>query len=237
MKNQNGQVLILLLVFLPTLLLIFGLLVRSGKTTLVHDQVENHCNRKILDALAIEAQGLQKIGELNPYSRIVIQARRIVDALIVASAYYVIAEPALISMQKSLIQSQRLLEKMQKAIKVTTSLLFLEKLQTRAPALFRGKIIESYRPMPLKNFYLKADEGFDGEVGPPLEPDDSFKTKAFASGKIKILTEKFLWKWNNLEESKNMLLECKAQIQIERLEEKWSVQLVPAAKRSLSLPL
>jgi len=233
-ENNHGQALTFLLILLPLLLLIFGIISRSGKTALIHDQVLNHCDKKVLDALAVEAQGLARIGDLNYFSRLVIQARRTVDALLAGTAWTVFSIPALLSAQRALKAAQHIIAGLQKTIKGTTIFGFTLTLNRPTPHAFSGKIHESYSPQPLMNFHLKDEEGYEDEVGAPQEPDSQFEEKAVASGKIKIFTERFLGFWipnRTIKKSQDMFLECKAQIKLKRLEDKWLVTLIsPGAK-------
>jgi len=226
MRSENGQSLILLLVFFPLLLLIFRLVARSGATMLYHDQVENHCDRKILEALAMEAKGLEQLGNLNSYARTIIRTRRVIDKLAKLA-------PELIPTQLALMAAQRSLSLVQKGIKAKTALHFSETLLNSSKK-FKNKIQEIYKPIPLVNFHLKDEEGYEGEIGAPLQPAKDFEEKSSAYGKVKIFTERFLSWWPEKSKASDMILECKAQIQMQTLEDTWHVQLVNPMAKPLS---
>jgi hypothetical protein len=227
--NKSGQALTLILVFIPLMIFTIGVVGRSGTAALVHDQIENHCDKKILDALEIQGKGLSRLGNINPWAKLVITSRRAIDPLANAGIPYFIAA------QKSLNGAQHYISIIQKSIKAQTTVESEAQLLKPSPAHFRGKIKEVYWPIPPK-LHVEDEEGFENEVGAPQQPDPSFKEKQSASGRVEITTERFLWWWpdRNLKSglrSPNMFLQCKAKLKMERLEDKWQAQLVkPAVK-------
>jgi hypothetical protein len=229
--RSSGQILILLLVLLPLLLLIFGVLSRVGGTALTHDQVENHCDKKVLDALAIQGQTLEELGRINPISRSVIITRRGVDDLIdtgIANIYM----PWLISADRALRAIQQGLSLAQKSLKAQGLLRTTLLLNTPSPRKFSGKIKETYQPH-IPSFYIEDEEGYRDEVGAPQEPSRDFEEKQIISGKVIIFTEKFLWQWTDFSKkdfrtrlkSKDLAIACKSKITMPRLEDSWTVQL------------
>jgi len=214
----EGQALVFILVLLPVFLFILQVVARSGATALFHDRVENHCDRRILNALAIEARGLENLGRLNIYAREIIRARRAIDELVKVF-------PVLIPTQLALQGAQILLSSIQKTIKAATISGFSASLgQLATPSKFKSKIQESYGPIPLVDLHLRDEEGYEGEIGAPQQPE--LNNKYLAWGKITLFTERFLSWWPTPLKSPDMILECRAQIDIERLEDRWKIQLI-----------
>jgi hypothetical protein len=222
MKNR-GQALIILLVVIPLLLLIFGLIARTGAAALAHDRIENHCNKKILDALEVQGRALTVLGKINPFARAIILSRRAIDPLANAGVVY------FIPIQQGLYRAQSFINRAQKFIEKEASIETLITLSTPVPKDFAGKIKESYKPQNPK-LYIEAEKLYQNEEGPPLQPDKDFKEKQSATGSIKIFTEKFLAPWRNLK-ADDMKMICKAKISMEQLEDKWQAQLTQAEVR------
>lgn len=232
MKN-DGQALIILLVVIPLLLLIFGLIARSGGAALAHDRIENHCNKKILDTLEVQGRALTKLGHINPFARTVITTRRSIDPLVEAGVVYLVPlQQALRAAQLYISQTQKIIEK--KAL-IESKII----LASPAPRNFLGKLRETYKP-DLPSLHVEPEKLYQNENGPPLQLDKDFQNKQTASGSIRIFTEKFLSFWPNFEnplavgrnlKASDMKLNCKAKIQMDQLEGKWTAQIVEVTAR------
>ena len=85
MKNENGQIIVFALLVIPLLILISGVIVRGGLTAYVHSRVQRFLDQRALEALAVQAQGLESLGKLNGKARALIDARRKVDLSIKAA--------------------------------------------------------------------------------------------------------------------------------------------------------
>jgi hypothetical protein len=227
-KKNNGQILVILILIIPLFLLIFGLLAREGGTALAHDRIENHCDKKILDALEIQGRALAALGKINPIARTIITSRRSIDPLVAAGVVY------LVPVQQGLYLAQSVIARSQKLIETKAVLESKIVLSSPIPKIFAGKIKENYKPI-YPSLHIEPEKIYQNEEGPPLQPTEDFREKQMASGSIKIFTERFLGFWPNPENhggrAQDMTLNCKAVISMERLEEKWTAELTKSEGR------
>ena len=238
--RSAGQVLLFLLVLLPVLIALGGIMVRSGKTLVLNQRLQNHCNKRILDVLAQQALGLQALARLNPVARKVIDMRRKVDRTLESGMAPPYMIPPLLAMATQLRAMQVTILPQQKAITRAALSKSLQVLSRRANVNDRGKIIEVFRPSdPLlphrsKNsllLHVQDEPAYAGEIGSPQTLDDDFHLRQRTAGEVTIQTEKFLDFWPNSKPSGNMIIFCEANIEMKTLEDKWKIQLVPTLGR------
>lgn len=235
--DSNGQALIMALIILPILLLSFGILARAGRVLLISDQVENHCGKKVLDALAIKGRGLKTLGQINPWARAVISARRNLDHIIEAGMIAPADEPPLLLFRQKLVSTQEAIQRLQNKITASSLSLFYGEIHKPSPRNFQGKIIENYKTSS-RDLSLERDSGYENETGAPLEPAPDFERKQETTGTLKVFTERFLWRWlaplppRGYQElkSQNMQLNCRAKLEMARLEDPWKAYLMTPAK-------
>jgi hypothetical protein len=220
----KGQALFFLLLWLPLLLLVSGLIVRTGTLLLKHSKLQSHCDKKILDTLMWQGRGLEQLGKLNPYARVTIQARRTIDALIVAGVVAPPVLPTLIRTRLTLLKTQKVISGMQNTIKVSNLEKAIVTAHAPVPSDFSSKIIEATSPTPI--LHVKRESGFENEIGAPLELDSDFSKRQSASLTLKIFTEMFLEKWASFDREKDMKLICRGHIQMKSLEAQWSAVLL-----------
>jgi hypothetical protein len=220
---ERGQALIILPVLIPLLLTIFGVIAYVGATSLAHDRIENHCDKKILDSLEAQGRALSLLGKINPFARTIIISRRAIDPLANAGIPYFVA------IQKSLSFAQKVIGRSQKIIEKGALAQSLVILSTPAPRDFLGKIVEQYRPRSPK-LYIEPESLFENEDGPPLQPEENFDKKQTVSGSIRVFTKKFLT-WDKKLKADDMKLVCKGKITMDRLEDKWTAQLTAPPAR------
>lgn len=233
-KYQGGQAVVFLIVLIPVTLLISGLIARSGKLMLVHTRLQSHCAKKVLDSLMWQGRGLQELGRINPYARAVIQARRTIDALLLAGAVLPQALPALLRTRLILIKNQKIIEAIQKKTTANSILKSLEVVHEKVPRAFFGKVNESMspsaplpHPLPLSlTLHVRKESGFENELGAPLELDSDFTSRQQETLYLSVSSEKFLEKWIPLPREQNMKLQCQGQIYMKALELPWKAQLL-----------
>jgi hypothetical protein len=244
-RHVNGQAMIFFIVLLPVLLLTAGTIVRSGKTLLVHQRIQNHCDEKVLDAVAEQAKGLERLAKLNTKARTTIDSRRVIDDLLSAGLIELPALPELLAARRTLQMIQGAIAAEQTWITEQALMGSLQKMRKAPPLEDSGKVTETFRPQgillphPLPNslkLHVIPVEGYEGEKGPPLKLDADFDRRQEVHAQIEIKTEKFLDFWAHMPKAKNVLVTCGARIHMNHLEEKWTAQLMPTeVKPSLKL--
>ncbi len=234
MKRQSGQALVLAIVTLPLLIFLGGIVVRSGKSALIHSKIQNHCDKKVLDAAKPLAEGLEALGRLNTKCRTTIIARRAVEVSIAAaSVSHPEAVPELIKVRRALVATQDKISVIQKTIitvAISKSQMILAK---KVPTKFGQKISEKFNHLEGLKLFVKQEHGYEGEVGAPLVLDDHFDKRQNIDGSVKIQTERFLEKWKDIKKSPNMTLNCKAQVVMDSIESSWTVALREPDRPSL----
>jgi len=202
-----------------------------------------------LDALGAQAEGLQKLGVINPIAETIIDIRRVVDKALWPA---VIAPPiyeALKAAQKILKLAQKLIGVAQKTIKDTalTQAAFTMTKPTKESLL--GHTKETFGPkIPLLPhgapgallLHVTEKKGYEKEDGAPLVLDSDFEKRQVANGTITIYPEKFLPQWGlpswmkQLPKVSPVTLQCGAKIfKMKSLEDPWEVRLIPQETKSL----
>jgi hypothetical protein len=226
--GNKGQILINALLLFPVLLILAGVITRSGKSAFVYTQTQNLCDRIALDALAEQAKGIATLGKLNPYAKKVIDLRREIDLLLAAAVLQPELIPPLLQMRKTLQQAQKTIELTQKNIERLAIGLSQTQLLKLLPSKYRGKL--SFKWTAEKFFHLRKETGYEMELGAPLDLSFDFQLKQRLSGIASIQTEKFLipWKINPHQDflkNPDMTLQCSAFIKMEGIENPWEVAL------------
>ncbi len=234
--NHRGQVLVFVLVLVPLLILVAGVIVRSGMTAYVHSRVQKFLDKKALDALATEARGLEALGKMNPHAMAIIDARRKVDVEIIAAAGTPAVVP-LIALRNILLSSQQVTAQAQAQIKTDSVTQTLKTLTAKPPLFYSAKTKVEFTPhIPLGPHFSKDSlllhvnpmVNYFGEVGAPLEIDSDFHKNQNIKISADVKTESYLPKWAGFRSLSNMKVFSAAIIKMEKLEDPWTVKLEKA---------
>lgn len=236
MRNERGQSLAMLAVILPLILIIVGVLLRSGQTAFYHYRVQKVIDRRALDFLEIEAQGLAQLGSINPYAKSIIDTRRTLEKALRKCHVFCWQLAAAIA-QLRMVQAG--IAAAQAGIKAETYLRAKAKMYAPLPEDIRTKVSLTYNRDPL--LYVRDQSNYRGETGAPQTVEQNFSDKQ----KIKISadteTERLLdpknqdrltwmkkkddFKNEKMRAQDPMNIRTLARVEMDDLEEKWQVKL------------
>ena len=235
-RRSQGQGIVFLIALLPVLVVLAGVTVRWGKTLLIHQQLQNHCDKKVLDSLEQQGRGLQALGRLNPIAKKIIDLRRHIDQTLALG----LAAPPLIPVLKGASASLRaaqttmaLKQKLATQAALAASLAVMKK---QSPLGDRGKIKEVFSPQGLLaphpassslRLHVEPAPGYESETGAPSVLDRDFDRRQHVRGRILMETEKFLDFWPGFKRASPLEIICEAKIEMSSLEDKWNGHLIP----------
>jgi hypothetical protein len=232
--KSRGQGFILFIVLLPVFVLLAAVIIRTGLILVGHQRLQSHCQRKILDALALQGKALEQLGRINPVAKEVIDLKRELEVVVMAN----LLDPFVLVPAENAIA---VLKSTQKAIAVAQESIIKSALAasalelTSSPDLLDlGRSSEKFEP---KNIFLSHHskkalllhitplDGYANETGHPYRLDDDFGSRQAAWGTITMKTNRYDERWKLLPVLPKVEIQCRAQIQMQNLEAKWTARL------------
>lgn len=232
--NQKGFALVGALLLIPVLLFLAQLFIRNSELVVRENTVQQQCQHHVLESAKSLAQGIQALGALNPFARVLIQTK---NAIKRAAKLQILPLPVAASMLIEVNLLQREIQRRQ--IQITSASLTEAKRWLTRSMPSEKYISKTSSPSILGLphgtreafvLHVKTEPGFENETGSPKILDLDFENQRVQLV-VNIKSEKIVrgvlkpQKSYGLKKMENTTIQCAAQVTMKGIQSPWVVQL------------